>query len=1162
MARELQQSFIGGEVSQRMFGRVEDPRLRHGAAKLQNMIVTPQGPAQKRPGLGFVREVKNSANRARLIPFSFSQDDTLVIEMGNDTVDSRDIGYFRFHTDGGTVFYQLPRLAFIASVGLTGATPGTDTFTTNVSHSFNTGDPVAFSTTSVATHAVSTFAAGDPGVVTLTNNLTHGQQIRFVTGGGTFPPEVTDRQIYYASNPTGADTRISASRFGPEIEFSAASSGTINTSWLPHMEGFLDVQTRYYVIDTGAATFQLAATLEDALAGTQIDVLVDGSGADDGFVSFDYVPGDLVTNSGSTFFLFQPPLGGRDSPIQADGELGVNTPPFNPYWYRLPGTHSTVTFDLGDDEVDWTAHGHSNGTEVVFSTTDTLPTGITAGTIYYIINASANAFQIAASKGGAFIPLGGTPAGTHTALAGSVFEIPHFFTTAEIQEVGYAQSNDVVTFAHPNKPPLEIRRMGATSWTVAELRLNPVAAPSDVGIVATFGAGQGVTSVTAATPASIILTRDHGITATPPWVTVYIQDVGDFGDGFYTFERVGTAQFNVLTLHDQVDVTSGTTALGDNPLVQFVSAHPEDFVITYVMTTVTADGEESGPSKESRVTNNMAADGAFNTLTWTAVAGAGSYRVYKKENGLFGFIGEVLATEQLSFKDDNIAPDFSQTAPIIDSTMLRVATVTFDFTNEVVVLADHGLEDGAPITFYSTGDPTLALPAELNVYQTYYVRNPSETTFSLSATPDGVLMTFSGGNAGERVDATFGLFPASVSYFEQRRCFAGSLRRRQRVWMTASGTESDLSFSIPTVDSDRIKFDVASLEAGAVRHVVPLSHLMVLSASTEFRVTPINSDAITPTSISVRPQSFVGASTAQPVVVNNNGIFAANRGGHVRQMGFGQDVFSYLSGDLSLRATHLFDGLSIDQLAYAKAPIPTVWAVSSNGNLLALTYIPEEQVLAWHQHTTTGTVESVAVVAEGMEDHAYVIVNRTINSATVRYVERMSSHDFATLSDGFFVDAGFTYDDVATTTIAGLDHLEGETVVALADGLVVTGLVVSSGAVTLTTAASKVHIGIPYTAEIETLPVSTQRQAAGRSMEKNVSKVWLRVEESGAFKAGPTTSQLVDSQSPAAGSLLSDSVKINIPGDWNHHGQIFLQQTDPLPLTVVSVVYEIAEGGF
>ena len=167
-------------------------------------------------------------------------------------------------------------------------------------------------------------------------------------------------------------------------------------------------------------------------------------------------------------------------------------------------------------------------------------------------------------------------------------------------------------------------------------------------------------------------------------------------------------------------------------------------------------------------------------------------------------------------------------------------------------------------------------------------------------------------------------YPGAVSYFEQRRVFAGTNNDPQNIWMTKSGTESNMSYGLPIKDDDRIEFRVAAREANTIRHIVPLTNLLMLTGSAEWRITSVNSDAITPTSISVKPQSYVGANNAQPVIVNNSLVYAAARGGHIRELGYNWQANGFITGDLSLRAPHLFDNLTIQDMALAKAPIPIV----------------------------------------------------------------------------------------------------------------------------------------------------------------------------------------------------------------------------------------------
>lgn len=91
----IQNSFNAGELSPQLRGRTDLEKYRNGCSTLQNFLPQIFGPAQKRPGTRFVRAVKDSTRKVRLIPFEFSATQSVVLEFGHN--------YIRFHADGGTV---------------------------------------------------------------------------------------------------------------------------------------------------------------------------------------------------------------------------------------------------------------------------------------------------------------------------------------------------------------------------------------------------------------------------------------------------------------------------------------------------------------------------------------------------------------------------------------------------------------------------------------------------------------------------------------------------------------------------------------------------------------------------------------------------------------------------------------------------------------------------------------------------------------------------------------------------------------------------------------------------------------------------------------------------------------------------------------------------
>ncbi len=169
------------------------------------------------------------------------------------------------------------------------------------------------------------------------------------------------------------------------------------------------------------------------------------------------------------------------------------------------------------------------------------------------------------------------------------------------------------------------------------------------------------------------------------------------------------------------------------------------------------------------------------------------------------------------------------------------------------------------------------------------------------------------------------------------------------------------------------------------------------------------------------------------------------------------------------------------------------------------------------------------------------------------------------LEDAYFLDCGLTYDDVTTTTIAGLGHLEGEVVKVIADGKVHPDRTVALGRILLDYAAAVVHIGFGYTAKLKTLPIEAVLQdgpTMGRL--KEVPSAILLVNESVGMKIGPDEDNLdtvifTDGETFAtAESIFSGAYDVNIESGHERQARIIIHHDEGLPLTInaINIEYE------
>ncbi|HEY6416977.1 MAG TPA: hypothetical protein VIX41_12080, partial [Acidimicrobiales bacterium] len=408
-------------------------------------------------------------------------------------------------------------------------------------------------------------------------------------------------------------------------------------------------------------------------------------------------------------------------------------------------------------------------------------------------------------------------------------------------------------------------------------------------------------------------------------------------------------------------------------------------------------------------------------------------------------------------------------------------------------------------------------------------------------------------------------YPAHAAYYQQRRWFAFTHHAPDGIWASRIGFPSNFTITSPLQDDDALTLRLAGNTHHPVRHLVALKSLIVMTDGGEWMLGD-GSQPLTPTYLPADQFVYVGVHDKKPVIVGNTVIYIQVRGSVVRELRFAQQVEGLAGRDLTRWATHLVDGQRLARIDYAQVPHTIVWAARGNDTLLGLTYLPEDDLWGWHRHDSAGAAfDDVCVVPEDLEDGVYVIVARPIGGTLVRYIERFASR----LIDPdhfeeqvFFVDSGLSYHGDPTTTVSGLAHLEGEIVAVVADGAVVfTGdpdhadaeaYTVTDGAITLPTAASDVHVGLPIRfAEIETLDLDVAGSDVRGAVKRVQGLAVLLEASSRTFLAGPDPAHLLPFHvKPYEGTeaVFTGQVEMSLTGRFTTEGRVRLRQVDPLPL--------------
>lgn len=826
-----------------------------------------------------------------------------------------------------------------------------------------------------------------------------------------------------------------------------------------------------------------------------------------------------------------------------------------------------------------TAHGRANGDTVILAGI----VGMTElnGRTFIVADVTANTFTLKRILDSSVVSTTAYTAYT----SGGTWTVPYELTTpyaeADLPLLKFAQSADTMTLTHPSYPIQLLKRTGASTFTLSAMVIAP-----------TMDSPTGLT---------------------------------------LTFDNAGAKQYG------------------------------------YVVTAVSADGREEGlPSKPSYVTADLIGDSLASgiRLKWNPVAQQTSqYKIYKygpiQQNAsgrhmmcsTFGFVGYALAPQ---WSDYGSVPDFSKQPPLFVDPFSPG-----QIQGPITITAVGSYTDLAPPTVTTSGGTGsgASFHAVLNdAGGVSYVSIDKPGSWTVQPT-----LSFTGTATGTipSLSPLTGTYPSCVSYFQQRQAFAASNNDPEDIWTSQTGNVFNFDAASIPLPADGISVTLASRQVNQIKSMVSVpSGLILLTSGGSWLLSGGGAKlAVTPIEVVAQPQASTGANDVPPININNDILYIQARGNTVRDLVFSFDVESFFGTDRSALANHLFFGYQILEWSYAEEPFRTIWAVRNDGQLLCLTYVPEQEVFAWSHSDTQGQFISIASIVEGQEDAVYVVVKRFVAGLWVNFIERLHSRNFyenvefafcadsalslpqsspnadltlsaatgtatITASASVFTSADtgkvlrglrggkgtITYisgtscsiiivpdgrginsfpvipnDPTKTpmriqsgqwnlaapvTTLRGLDNLVGKTVTGLADGRVISGLTVSSdGAITLTTPASYVVIGLGFQAQLQTLYLDVGDPTI-QGKRKLIPQCTIMVDDSLGVKVGTVFDQLVEYLNPAMAGVItsppplvsSDDLVGNIPWDWTVKGQVCIQQDYPLPATILGIIPQVVVG--
>jgi len=420
-------------------------------------------------------------------------------------------------------------------------------------------------------------------------------------------------------------------------------------------------------------------------------------------------------------------------------------------------------------------------------------------------------------------------------------------------------------------------------------------------------------------------------------------------------------------------------------------------------------------------------------------------------------------------------------------------------------------------------------------------------------------------------------YPRAIALFDNRLMLAGTAKKPQAFFYSGINTYND--FLAQTTLADAPFFvEALSDDQSSIQWLSAQRELFVGTASVEgVLATRKQDEAQSPENLPIVRWNESMGSAHRAALPMRDSLMCLQRGRTtINMLAYSLERDGYTGEEVSLLCNHLFSS-GVQQMAHLREPYTGAFTVQEDGTLCHMVYEPKLQVTGWCKFTTkNGSFESVAVIpsSNSDEDEVWCVVKREVDGVTKRHVERFTISNRAKqeaddTDNLWYVDAGIKETGTDLTTISGLDHLEGETVCVLADGIK-GEYIVNTGSITLTTPADTVIVGLPVTSEFEPLDLEVAFKGGstyGKLKQLYQSKLMLHKSLGGSVAYDGQDYQ--DLVYHTAGELMDESIPLKsgyseVFHEGRHSRENYwrIKHDEPYPFTLQAVIqsFTVAKG--
>lgn len=405
-------------------------------------------------------------------------------------------------------------------------------------------------------------------------------------------------------------------------------------------------------------------------------------------------------------------------------------------------------------------------------------------------------------------------------------------------------------------------------------------------------------------------------------------------------------------------------------------------------------------------------------------------------------------------------------------------------------------------------------------------------------------------------------YPTAVALFEGRLWWAG----KDNVY----GSVSDAFTSYDTDIEGSSRAIQKTIGFGPVDDVNWLSATSQLVMGVDSDEILIRSssfgEVITQNNANLRGSTNQGSASIEPVRSDNMLYFVQRSGQKVIQSAYSVGNEDLASSDVTILNPSICAG-GIVRIAVARQPETRIFAVLNDGTARVYLVDPAEEVSAWSRIETDGLFEDVVTLPGVTEDRIYFVVNRNGN----RYLERMAL--FEESRGGNKSNNWDSYVEYSSpgATLAGLDHLDGETIAVWADGQDLGDYTVASGSVSIGGSYTNVCAGLRHTARYISNKLNTAIKGwVSVNQNKRVTRIGIIAENAwtssirygDSWDAVYQLPAIEDGTNAVTDQVISDYdyLPFEFDGVYSTKSRVYMLTTSPA--TILAMVYEIDDPSY